>query len=241
MTVITINQARHWLKHSPHPRARLGLATLRRVRQFELPAPALLYQPLYIVHRSLGSLLGGALRVFYWTPLFKSRVARAGKRLYLFGGLPYLSGPLDIRYGDDCRISGRTTISGRSASQTTPRLLLGNNIDIGWMTTIAVGREVRIGNNVRIAGRAFLAGYPGHPIDAADRAAGLPDRDEQVGDIHIDDDAWLATGVSVMPGVRIGKRSIIAAGSVVTHDIPDDVLAAGAPARVVRSLIREDG
>ena len=47
---------------------------------------------------------------------------------------------------------------------------------------------------------------------------------------------WLATGVSVMAGVRIGEGTIVAAGSVVTSDLPPGVIAAGMPARVIRAL-----
>ena len=89
---------------------------------------------------------------------------------------------------------------------------------------------------MRIAGRAFLAGYPGHPLDAVARARGAPDTDDQVGDITLEDDVWLATGVTISAGVRIGRGTIVAAGSVVTKDLPPDVLAAGVPARVVRQL-----
>lgn len=109
------------------------------------------------------------------------------------------------------------------------------------MTTIAVGSKVVIADNVRIAGRALLAGYPGHPLDAKTRAQGLPETDRQVGDIILEKDVWLATGVSVTAGVCIGRGSIIAAGSVVTRDIPAMVLAGGIPARVIRVLKqRED-
>jgi acetyltransferase-like isoleucine patch superfamily enzyme len=133
-------------------------------------------------------------------------------------------------------VSGQTTISGRSTAPDTPELTVGNNVDIGWQTTIAVGRRVVLGDNVRIAGRAFLAGYPGHPLDPADRAAGLPETEDQVGDIVLEDDVWLATGVSVMAGVRIGRGTVVAAGSVVTRDLPAGVLAGGMPARVIRPL-----
>lgn len=70
-----------------------------------------------------------------------------------------------------------------------------------------------------------------HPLDAMarrDREAGRP--------VHIGDDVWIGGGAIVLPGVRIGDRSVIGAGSVVTRDIPDDVLAAGNPCRVIRRL-----
>jgi len=236
MPTCSIQNPRLWLKTSQHPAARHGLALLRALRGFELPAPRVLYRPLYTLHRQLRGAIATVARVFYWTPLFRSRCQQGGKQLYLYGGMPYVSGSLNIRFGDRCRISGQTTFSGRNASRETPELILGNNIDIGWMSTIAVAGKVVIGDNVRIAGRAFIAGYPGHPLDAAQRAAGLPDLDEQTGDIIIETDAWIATGVTIMPGVRIGERSIVAAGSVVTRDIPADVLAGGCPAVAIRSL-----
>ena len=238
MTSISINSARQWLKTSPHPIARRGLGLCMQLRHFELPAPRILYAAIYNLHRLLSMAVSACVRVFYWTPLFRSRTTHAGKSLYLYGGMPYLSGPLEIRYGDNCRISGRTTFSGRAASPSVPLLTLGDNVDVGWQSTIAVGTQVVIGNNVRIAGNAFFAGYPGHPISAADRAAGLPDQDCQAGDITIEDDVWIATGVTILPNVRIGKRAIIATGSVVTTDIPADVLAGGVPARVIKSLIK---
>ena len=70
-----------------------------------------------------------------------------------------------------------------------------------------------------------------HPLDATLRRTveyGAP--------VRIDDDVWIGGGVIVCPGVTIGARSVIGAGSVVVRDIPADVLAVGNPCRVVRSL-----
>jgi acetyltransferase-like isoleucine patch superfamily enzyme len=240
MTSISINSARQWLKTSRHPFAQAGFGICMWLRHFELPAPRILYGAIYYLHRLVTMTVSSCVRVFYWTPLFKSRATHAGKNLYLYGGMPYLSGPLEIRYGNNCRISGQTTFSGRAASPSAPLLTLGDNVDVGWQSTIAVGTQVVIGNNVRIAGKAFIAGYPGHPINAVDRAAGLPDLDRQAGDIIIEDDVWIATGVTILPNVRIGKRAIIATGSIVTADIPADVLAGGVPARAIKSLIKQE-
>ncbi len=150
--------------------------------------------------------------------------------------MPLVLGPVEISIGKNCRISGATTITGRAATRAIPELIAGDNCDIGWQTTIAVGTRVVLGNNVRIACRAFLAGYPGHPLDAAARAAGAPDEDRQARDIVLEDDVWLATGVTVSAGVRIGRGTVVAAGSVVTRELPAGVLAGGVPARVLRPL-----
>jgi len=133
-----------------------------------------------------------------------------------------------------------TTISGRAVGHEIPQLLIGDNVGIGWRTSISVGKSIIIGNNVRIAGDCYLAGYPGHPINAKLRALGKPEEDSQVGDIILEDDVWLATGVKVIPGVTIGRGTIVAAGSVVTKDLPSFVLAAGVPARVIKSIKEEN-
>jgi acetyltransferase-like isoleucine patch superfamily enzyme len=236
MSNILFNQTRQWLKNSPHPLARRLLHLAKAVRNPEIPAPGWLFGPAYGFYRGVHSGITSLGRILWWTPLFKGRLQACGDNLYLYGGLPYLAGPLSITFGQDCRVSGQTTITGRTSAAETPRLSVGNNVDLGWMTTIAVGSRVILGDNVRIAGRALLAGYPGHPLDAAERAAGLPERDEQVGDIVLENDVWLATGVSVMAGVTIGRGTVVAAGSVVTRDLPPGVLAGGVPARIIRPL-----
>ena len=236
MSSLTLNQTKQWLKTSHNPLVQLLFKQLKALRLFEVPAPRFIVMPTYSIYCLLRSTLTTISRMFWWTPLLKGRLNHAGKNLYLYGGLPYISGPVQISLGNNCRVSGQTTFSGRTCTQQPPELHVGNNVDIGWMTTIAVGRQVEIGNNVRIAGRTLLAGYPGHPLEAKARAAGLPETDDQVGDIILEDDVWLATGVSVMAGVRIGQGTIVAAGSIVTKNLPPMVLAGGIPAQVIRSL-----
>jgi acetyltransferase-like isoleucine patch superfamily enzyme len=228
---------RRWAKNRRSPAAAAVHDLALAGRGWSMPVIPGLHRALYGVHRTATAALSAVARTLWYTPLFRSRLAGDAPRLFLYGGMPLLLGPVTIRLGPDCRMSGQTTIAGRSAGDATPRLEVGRNVDIGWQTTIAVGRLVRLGDNVRIAGRAFLAGYPGHPLDPFDRAAGRPDTEDQVGDIVIEDDVWLATGVTVSAGVRIGRGTVVAAGSVVTKDLPAGVLAGGVPARVIRPLL----
>lgn len=236
MQLITFSETRQWIKTSDHPFAKFLFSTIKRFINFDLPIPKFILKSFYLLYKTFNSIYSNITRIFIYTPIFKGRISSVGSCLNLYGSVPYISGPVQIHIGDSCRISGATTISGRTVSSSDPVMMVGNNVDIGWMTTIAVGSRVEIGNNVRIAGRAFLAGYPGHPVAPKARAMGLPDNDSQVGDIILDDDVWLATGVSVMAGVHIGHGTIVAAGSVVTHDLPSMVIAAGCPAKVIRSI-----
>jgi acetyltransferase-like isoleucine patch superfamily enzyme len=227
---------RRWVKAREHPLARFLYGAYAQYRGASIPVIPGVHRVLYGVHIGVSEVVSGLWRIAWITPLFRSRLTRPARGLYVYGGMPYIEGVVDITIGDDCRISGHTTIAGRSAGSCVPRLIVGRNCDIGWQTTIAVGRRIEIGDNVRIAGRAFLAGYPGHPLDPMDRAAGLPDTEDQVGDIIIEDGVWLATGITVLAGVRIGRGTVVGAGSVVNRDLPPNVLAAGVPARVLRPL-----
>lgn len=95
--------------------------------------------------------------------------------------------------------------------------------------------EVRIGRNVLFGPRVCLY-TAGHPIDAEVRASGL----EFGRPITIGDDVWVGGSTVVNPGVTIGSRVVIGAGSVVTRDLPDDVIAVGNPCRVLRTITEED-
>lgn len=236
----TLQKFKQWVKTQDHPIARVIRISHQRCRHFEVPALHLIYWPLRLIHALVNQTWSTLTRVLYWTPMFKTRLAVSKKypaqRLNLFCGMPQILGALEVKVGSDCRISGQTTFSGRWSSRETPLLRIGNNVGISWQTTIAVGTKVILKDNVRMGGRVFLAGYPGHPIDPVDRAKGLPDKDDQVGDIVLEEDVWLGSGVTVTRGVTIGRGTIVAAGSIVTRDLPSYVIAAGYPAKVVKQL-----
>lgn len=231
-----LQQLKKWVKTTDHPIARAIKQTHDVLHHFEIPQVNVLYKTIHIMHNLIALIATSVMRVLYWTPMFKTKLQSNCKRLYLYGGMPLVQGSLKITMGDNCRLSGQTTFSGRWSGSQTPELTIGNNVGIAWQTTIAVGTKVVIGDNVRIAGRGFLAGYPGHPIDPVARAKGLPDTDDQVGEIILERDVWLGSGVTVMKGVTIGEGTIVAAGSVVTQSLPPFVMAAGVPAKILRKL-----
>ena len=93
---------------------------------------------------------------------------------------------------------------------------------------VTIGSRSLFGPNVQI----YTAT---HPINHIERASGL----EYAKPIVIGSDVWVGGSTVICPGVNIGDRSIIGAGSVVTKDIPADVVAAGNPCRVIRKLTVE--
>ena len=95
-----------------------------------------------------------------------------------------------------------------------------------WQITI--GKNVLIGPNVTMS-------TTGHPIDPAHRQDGMYSFP-----ITIGDNVWIGGNVTILPGVTIGENSVIGAGSVVTKDIPANVVAFGAPCKVYREINERD-
>ncbi len=108
---------------------------------------------------------------------------------------------------------------------------IGENFYANVNLVILDGAKVCIGNNVFLGPNVGLY-TAGHPLDAARRNAGL----EYALPITIGDDVWIGGGVSILPGVRIGHGVVVGSGAVVTRDIPDHVICAGNPAKVIRPI-----
>ncbi|WP_195362794.1 sugar O-acetyltransferase [Lactococcus lactis] len=96
-------------------------------------------------------------------------------------------------------------------------------------TDIFVGNHVMFGPNVTIDTAT-------HPVSPDLRKRGAQYNKK----VYIEENVWLGAGVIVLPGVRIGKNSVIGAGSLVTKDIPDNVVAFGTPCRVKRKINDSD-
>ena len=110
-------------------------------------------------------------------------------------------------------------------------IVVGEGVFINYNCTFLDGGMIRIGSNTLIGPNCQLY-TPQHPKDYVLRR----EDKETAYPVTIGDDCWLGGGVIVCTGVTIGHRCIIAAGSVVTRDIPDDSLAAGNPAVVKKKL-----
>jgi maltose O-acetyltransferase len=108
---------------------------------------------------------------------------------------------------------------------------LGTKVFFNFNCVVLDVMPVTIGSNV-LFGPSVQIYTATHPINAAERRKWL----ESAKPIIIGSDVWVGGGAIICPGVTIGDRSVIGAGSVVTRDIPSDVFAAGNPARVIRSL-----
>jgi acetyltransferase-like isoleucine patch superfamily enzyme len=117
----------------------------------------------------------------------------------------------------------------------------GSKLSIGDGTAIqfyfhcgAAGR-VAIGRNVLMGGRVYITDHD-HSYEEPDRSARESSR-LNVAPVEIGDGAFLGEGCVILKGVRVGKRAVVAANAVVTHDVPDFTVVAGVPARVVKRIV----
>jgi maltose O-acetyltransferase len=117
----------------------------------------------------------------------------------------------------------------------------GKNIEVGEnffanynLTILDVGK-VMIGSNAQIAPNVSIY-TAGHPIHPQSRNSGY---EYGIG-VTIGDNVWLGGNVVINPGVHIGNNAVIGSGSVVTKDIPDNVVAVGNPCKVIKRITDED-
>ncbi len=150
------------------------------------------------------------------------RAGQVGARAHVLGS-PTVDAT-DFQAGDDLKIwSGhRTTlISGWG------RIRFGNRVFVNTGTVIIAVEEIVVGDDVAFASEVMVLDSDSHGVEG---------RPHVQAPVRIGDGSWLGARAMVLPGVTIGRRVLVAAGAVVTRDVPDDVLVAGNPARVVRTL-----
>ncbi len=131
-----------------------------------------------------------------------------------------------IEYGKNVHVQFSTTFFSPNK-----RIVLGDDVGIGHYCVI--NTDVVIGNHVMLASHVGLIARDAHTIDVI----GTPMFKAPRGDKHsivINDDVWIGFGAIVLSGVRIHRGAIIAAGALVTEDVPAYSMVAGVPARVVK-------
>lgn len=153
-----------------------------------------------------------------------------------------------------CQILESTDAADRAAKESAIRNLFGRvgknpniltgfhcdnglNIEVGdeflanYNVTILDIAKVTMGDNVWI-GPGVLIATVNHPLNPSGRRRHLGIAKP----IHIGSDVWIGGNASILPGVTIGNNVVVAAGAVVTHDVPDNSLVAGVPAKKIRDL-----
>lgn len=179
----------------------------------------------------------GELRTHAYTRLIRGSFGSMGRDCAVLMSIR-CSNPKDIHIGNRVFIGADAWIDciKQYGDQTfMPRLEIGDGTQIGHHSHIMVIGHMTIGKGVMMANKVYVSdnlhGYEDVTRSCIDQP--LVHRPVEIGD-----EVWLGENVSVLPGVKIGRHSVIGANSVVSRDIPDYCVAVGAPATVIR---RYDG
>lgn len=123
---------------------------------------------------------------------------------------------------------------------------IGDSVYIGPNTRICSYKKIIIGNHVLVSHNCNIFDSNSHPtnylerrvdyLNIIDNGCGNENEEVDCGEVIIGDDVWIGANSCIMKGVKIGTRSIVAAGSIVTKDVPSDVIVAGNPAKIIKNL-----
>lgn len=111
----------------------------------------------------------------------------------------------------------------------------GDHVYANFHLTLVDDTHIYVGSNTMFAPNVIVA-TAGHPIEPSLRAKAF----QYNMPVHIGENCWIGAGALIMPGVTIGNNTVIGAGSVVTKDIPANVVAVGNPCRVMREIGEHD-
>lgn len=162
--------------------------------------------------------------------------ARLVRRPFYIRGKAYLQYGEGFTTGHHCRfdLTGGTQGAGRDEK----RLVIGKNCKIGDNVHIVASKKVIIGHDCLFASKIFISdtnhgSYEG--VQAKSSPAVPPDdRPLSMDEVRIGDRVWIGENVVILPGVTIGNGSIIGANALVNRDVPENCIAVGSPARVIK-------
>lgn len=174
------------------------------------------------------------LRGLYYTIKFKFlfKKIKIGRHFRVYGKL-MITGPGRVIFGNDCFIISQATKTVRIKSlHPDSRLIIGNHVGLNG-TSIVCRNKITIGDFSNIAD-AYITDTPAHPISIDRRLYSAQDVSAE--SVHIGKNVWISVSSVILKGVHIGDNSVIGACSLVRKSLPENVLAAGIPAKVIREL-----
>jgi len=206
----------------------------------------------FAAYETVSSVLGpvpGALGILMRQKIYPRFFRSCGKGLVIGRNCTFRH-PSRMSFGDHVTIDDNTLFDARGANgkgfvigdgvivnrnsivqSKNGDVEIGKSVSLGANSTVVSWSGIRIGDHALIAGGCYISAGR---FDFDDLAKNISEQDGySTGPIVVDENVWIATRVTILDGVRIGKGSVISAGSVVSGDIPPWSVAHGNPAKVV--------
>lgn len=145
----------------------------------------------------------------------------------------------------DIQLGEFVTIYGTLQSQSGGKIFMGDFTRLGKNSIIRCVESVIVGSDTAIADNVVISDNGNHPIDPVFRRKMKEDaldgpmrlwKNSEHAPVVIGENVWVCEGVRINRGVTIGDNSIIAAGAIVTKDVPPNVIVAGIPAKVIKNI-----
>ncbi len=206
------------------------------IQDFHVPVVRPIVSLLYAERQLRGILWPLVAKALYREPLLRYRCERVGRRLQLEGVIPEIDGDGRIVLGDDVRIGPRCSWGVGMKMSEGAELVIGNDVSIGYQNIISIARSVHIGDHTMLAGNVSIYDNPSHPLSPGRRLRHEAFDLEDARPVVIGRNVWIGSGAYIMRGVTIGDDSIVAAGAIVTKDVPPRTLVGGNPAKVLKSI-----
>ncbi len=204
----------------------------KKTKGVNIPFPKFLAIFLYYIILIVKSLWRCLKNKFYCEPLLRNRCTSVGKNLKCDGDIPLVEGSGDIILGDNVFIGNKCAWFISPNIKKNPQLIIGNNTSINFRSIISVEEMVKIGSNCMIAEESKLYDNNSHGIYYKNRKMTAND----IAPIIIEDHVWIGMNSIILKGVHIGKGAVVAAGSIVTKDVPPLTIVGGNPAKVIKRI-----
>lgn len=205
----------------------------KNLQHASIPIPKEITRLLYIERGIRHNFIHWFTNKFYYEPMLRSRCTSVGMNLRTDGDIPLISGNGRIIIGDNVKIGNRNAWILSPNLYECPELIIGDNTVINYQVGISVECKVEIGSNCVIAGESIIFDNNSHSVCYTNNRKMTKD---DVSPIRIDDYVWIGMRSMILKGVTIGKGAVVAAGSVVTKDVPPMTLAGGNPACIIKKI-----
>jgi len=186
-----------------------------------------------------------SIKKYVYTGLFKRHFKTFGKGSEIKPSFLMLIGPQYISVGKNCYIGSRVQLTAWDSSYIggnyNPEIILGDGVSIGDESQVTAINKIVIGNGV-LTGKKVLITDNSHGEIMREMMDIAPLKRQVVskGEVIIGDNVWIGEKATIVANVKIGQGSVIAANSVVTKDVPPYCVVAGCPARIVKTLNKDE-
>jgi len=218
-----------------HPLVRLIWRIDRLRGRFSLPVGETVGSWLYYGRPAVSNAWALLMQALMREPMLRYRCRSVGKGLRLDGPAPRIMGNGLIDIGDEVQFGDRVSLIVGMGLPEPAHLEIKSRITFLGNQFCSVAEKVSIGNYCLIGGNIYDNDL--HPLDPEQRRQRFADMSlVKHAPVLIEDDVWVGANAIVLKGVTLHRGAIVAAGAVVTTDVPSCTIVAGNPARIVRRL-----